>query len=36
MAKFIYENIVTRFGYPIELINDQRTQFINSIIEVLL
>jgi len=35
-AKFIYKNIVTRFGCPLTLINDQGTHFINSIVELLL
>ena len=28
-AKFIYENIITRFGCPLKLISDQGTHFIN-------
>jgi hypothetical protein len=36
MTKFIYENIVTRFGYPLTLINDQGTHFVNGTIEILL
>jgi hypothetical protein len=35
-AKFIYENIVTRFGCPLTIISDQGTHFINSTIKVLL
>jgi hypothetical protein len=35
-AKFIYENIVTRFDFPLTIISDQGTHFINSTIEVLL
>ena len=35
-AKFIYENIFTRFGCPLNLISDQGTQFINQTIETLL
>jgi hypothetical protein len=30
-AKFFYENIITRFGFPLKIINDQGTQFINTI-----
>jgi hypothetical protein len=36
MAKFIYENIVTRFNCPLTLIIDQGTHFFNGTIEVLL
>ena len=32
-AKFIYENIITRFGFPITLINDQGSHFINKTIK---
>ena len=34
-AKFIYENIITRFGCPITLINDQGSHFINKTINAL-
>ena len=34
-AKFIYENIITRFGCPLTLINDQGTHFINKTIKTL-
>ena len=34
-AKFIYENIVTRFGCPITLISDQGSHFINKTIKAL-
>ncbi len=34
-AKFIYENIITRFGYPTHFINDQGSHFINKTIEML-
>ena len=32
-AKFIYENIITRFGCPLTLISDQGTHFINKTIK---
>ena len=31
-AKFIYKNIITRFGCPIEIVTDQGTHFINQVI----
>ena len=34
-TKFIYENIITRFGFPITLINDQGSHFINKTIKAL-
>ena len=34
-AKFIYENIITRFGCPLNLINDQGSHFINRTIAAL-
>jgi hypothetical protein len=34
-AKFLYEHIITRFGCPIHLRNDQGSQFINRNIEIL-
>ena len=34
-AKFIYENIITRFGCPITLISDQGSHFINKTIKTL-
>jgi hypothetical protein len=35
VANFLYENIISRFGCPKELINDRRTHFLNSTIEAL-
>ena len=35
IAKFIYENIITRFGCPKELVSDRGTHFLNDIIEQL-
>ena len=34
-SKFIYENIITRFGCPITLISDQGSHFINKTIKAL-
>ena len=34
-AKFIYENIITRFGCPLTLISEQGSHFINKIITAL-
>ena len=35
IAKFIYENIITGFGCPKELVSDRGTHFLNDIIEQL-
>jgi transposase InsO family protein len=35
VAKFLYENIITRFGCPKELVSDWGTHFLNSTIEQL-
>jgi transposase InsO family protein len=35
VAKFIYENIITRFGCPKELVSDRGTHFLNDIISTL-
>jgi hypothetical protein len=34
--KFIYENIITRFGFPLTLINNWGTHFVNETIKVLM
>ena len=34
-AKFIYKNIITIFGFPITLISDQGSHFINKTIKAL-
>jgi transposase InsO family protein len=34
-ARFIYENILTRFGCPLYLVSDQGTHFINEAIQYL-
>ena len=35
-AKFLYENIFTRYGLPIEIVSDRGTHFLNEMIEYLL
>ena len=35
VAKFLYKNIMTRFGCPVELISDQGGHFLNHVIEFL-
>ena len=35
-AQFLYENVFTRYGLPIELVSDRGTHFINEVIEFLL
>ena len=36
VAKFIYENMITRFGCPLTLISDQGSHFINQTIQIML
>lgn len=35
MAKNLYEEIITCYGYPIELMNNQQVHFINETIQLL-
>ena len=35
-AKFLYENVITRFGCPLEIISDQGSHFLNEVIAHLL
>ena len=35
-AKFIYENIVTRFGCPLTLVSDQGSHFLNKTINTMI
>ena len=35
-AKFLYENVFTRYGLPIEIVSDQGVHFINEVISFLL
>ena len=35
VAQFLFENIITRFGCPLELVSDRGTHFLNSTIEQL-
>ena len=34
-AKFIFEEIITKFGCPIELVSDQGSHFLNETIQIL-
>ena len=36
IAKFLYEEIFTQYGLPIELVNDHETYFLNDVIATLL
>lgn len=33
VVKFMYQNIMTRFGCPVKLVNDQRSHFLNKVME---
>ena len=35
-AKFLFENIFTRYGLPLEIVSDQGVHFMNEVIEFLL
>lgn len=35
VARFLYNNIITRFGCPIELVSDQGVHFLNRVIKLL-
>lgn len=35
VASFLYNNIMTRFGCPIELVSDQGVHFLNKVIKIL-
>ena len=35
VAKFLYEDIITRFGYPLELVSDRGSHFLNETIQEL-
>ncbi|MCO5564238.1 hypothetical protein L7F22_017896 [Adiantum nelumboides] len=36
IAAFLYENVFTRYGLPIEIVRDRGTHFLNEVIEYLL
>ena len=36
VATFLYENIIVRFGCPIELVSDRGTHFVNEVVECLI
>ena len=35
VAKFLYQNIMTRFGCPVEIVSDQGTHFLNDVMKEL-
>ncbi|MCO5563211.1 hypothetical protein L7F22_016848 [Adiantum nelumboides] len=35
-AAFLYENVFTKYGLPIEIVSDRETHFLNEVIEYLL
>ncbi|WP_208972701.1 hypothetical protein, partial [Escherichia coli] len=35
-AKFLYENVFTRYGLPIEIVSDRGKHFLNEVIENLM
>ncbi|MCO5551444.1 hypothetical protein L7F22_004947 [Adiantum nelumboides] len=35
MAAFLYENVFTRYGFPIEIVSNKGTHFLNEVIEYL-
>jgi hypothetical protein len=36
IVKFLFDHIIIRFGYPLTIINDQGTHFINDVIHYLI
>lgn len=36
LVKFLYECIMIRFGYSLEMVINQRTNFINKVVETLI
>ncbi len=36
VARFLYENIITRFGCPLEFVSDQGAEFLNQVIHELM
>lgn len=33
VVKFLFTNLITRYGYLLELVNDRGTYFLNEVIE---